>query len=110
MINEFDITDLLKESVPLFPEPISFPAEDLVQINQRLEQLTVEVNTHHIKLELETLKQAKAEIYVLNQALTQQQNDNITLREQMATLSNIIFSELDCLTQRTHCCLGRIHH
>ena len=90
MMNEFDINDLLNESVPLFPEPLSFPTEDLVQISQRLEQLTVEVNTHNIKLELETLKrqrlrrsleQAKAEIFVLNQALTQQQNDDTTLRE-----------------------------
>ena len=28
----------------------------------------------------------------------------------MATLSNTIFSELACLTQRTYCCLGKIHH
>ena len=27
----------------------------------------------------------------------------------MVTLSTTLFGELTCLTQRTHCCLGRLH-
>jgi len=118
-MNEFDVDDMLSEPIPLFPEPPSLPTVDVVQISQRLEQLTIEINTFNIKLELETLKrqrlrrslkQAKTEILVLNQALTQQNYENDALKEQMATLSNTIFSELACLTQRTYCCLGKIHH
>ena len=74
-MNEFDVDDMLSEPIPLFPEPPSLPTVDVVQISQRLEQLTIEINTFNIKLELETLKrqrlrrslkQAKAEILVLN--------------------------------------------
>ena len=104
---------------PFFPEPLSLPNDDLVLISQRPEQLTVDVNTHSIRLELESLKrqrlrrslkQAKAKIIILNQTLTQQNHENATLREQMAMLSSTLFSELACLTKQTHCCLGRIHH
>jgi len=118
-MNEFNLNDLLNDSVPLFPEPLSFPTEDLIQLSQRLEQLTVKVKTQNIIIELETLKrqrlrrsfkQIKSEVFTLNQTIVQQQNENAMLREQLATLNTTIFSELACLTQRTHCCLGRIHH
>ena len=42
--------------------------------------------------------------------MTQKQSENDLLREQMVTLSTTQFGELACLTQRTHCCLGRLHH
>ena len=67
------------------------------------------MNAFSIKLELETLKrqclrrslkQSNSEILALKQALTQQNYDNIALREQMAMLSNTVFSKLACLTQR----------
>ena len=105
-MNEFDISDLIYDPIPLFPEPLSLSNEDLVKISQSLEQLTIDVNTNSIKLELETLKrqrlcrslkQAKAEILVLNQALTQQNYEYATLKEQVATLSNTLFSELAAL-------------
>ena len=76
--NTFDMNKLLND--PLFPEPVSYPNNDLIFINQRLEQLSVEVNTQNIKLELETikrqrlrrsLKQAKTEIVTLSQLLAQ---------------------------------------
>jgi len=116
-LNSFDMNELLND--PLFPEPVPFPNTDLIFINQRLEQLSVEVNTQNIRLELETLKrqrlrrslkQTKTEIITLNQLLIQQTQEQAILREQLATLSDTLFSELACLTQRTHCCIGRIHH
>ena len=118
-MTDFNIDEFLNEPFPLFPQPLPLPVEDMVQLSQRLEQLSIEMNTVNIKLELETLKrqrlrkslkQSKTEILVLNQALTQQNYKNIALREQMATLSSTVFSEIACLTQRTHICLGRIHH
>ena len=111
-LNSFDMNDLLNQ--PLFPEPVSFPNTDLIFINQRLEQLSIEINTQNIRLELESLKrqrlrrslkQAKAEITTLNQMLTQMNHEHVTLKDQFATLSNTLFSELACLTQRTHCCV-----
>ena len=46
----------------------------------------------------------------LKEITSQQQTENNTLREQIATLNTTIFSELACLTKRTHFYLGRIHH
>jgi len=118
-MSDFNWNDLLNDSVPLFPEPLSLPSEDLIQLSQRLDQLTIDVNTQNIRAELETfkrqqlrrtVKQIKAEVSTLNQIINQQQTENNILREQIATLNITIFSELACLTQRTHCCLGRIHH
>ena len=99
--------------------PNCIPKTILVFINQRLEQLSVEVNTQSIKIELETLKrrrlrrsmkQIKNEITALSQLLAHQSQEQAILRNQIATLSENISSELACLTQRIHCCIGRIHH
>ena len=118
-MNEFNLNDLLNDFVSLFTEPLSFSTEDLIQLIQLLEKLTVEVNTQNIRIELEALKrqrlrrlfkQVKAKVFTLNQTIAQQQTENAMLREQLATLNTTIISELACLTQRTHCCLGRIHH
>ena len=51
-LNNFDISDLINE--PPFPETLSLPNDDLMFINQRLEKLTVDINTHSIRLELES--------------------------------------------------------
>jgi len=103
----------------MLPEPVLFPQNDLVFINQCLEQLSIDVNTQNIKLELETLKrrrlrrsmnQIKNEITALSQLLAHQSQKQVVLRSQIEILSESINSELACLTQRTHCCIGRIHH
>ena len=115
--DSFDINDLLND--PMLPEPVLFPQNDLVFINQRLEQLTIDVNTQNIKLELETLKrrrlrrslnQVKNDITSLSQLLAYQSQEQAVLRSQIEILSESINRELACLTQRTHCCIGRIHH
>jgi len=114
---DFELNDLLND--PMLPEPVLFPQNDLVFINQRLEQLSIDVNTQNIKLELETLKrrrlrrsmnQIKNEITTLSQLLAHQSQEQAVLRSQIEILSESIASELACLTQRTHCCIGRIHH
>ena len=88
-------------------------------ISQRLEQLTIDVNTQNIKLEVETLKrrrlrrslnQVKNDITSLSQLLAYQTQEQAVLRNEIEILSASINSELACLTQRTHCCMGRIHH
>ena len=118
-MTSFNFDDFLNEPFPLFPEPLQTPVEDIVQLSQRLEQLTVEVNTMNIKLELETIKrqrlrkslrQSNAEILAIKHELTQRNQDNITVNEQIVMMSQTVFSEIACLTQRTHLCLGRIHH
>ena len=50
----FDVNELLND--PMFPDPVPYPNNDLIFINQRLEQLSVEINTQNIKLELEIIK------------------------------------------------------
>ena len=114
---DFELNDLLND--PMLPEPVLFPQNDLVFINQRIEQLSIDVNTQNIKLELETLKrrwlrrsmnQIKNEITALSQLLAHQSQEQAVLRSQIETFSESIASELACLTQRTHCCIGRIHH
>jgi len=115
----FNFDDILNEPFPLFPEPIPTPVEDIVQLCQRLEMLTVKVNTMNIKLELETIKrqrlrkslrQSNAEILAIKHELTQRNQDNITVNEQIVMMSQTVFREIACLTQCTHLCLGRIHH
>ena len=115
--DSFDINDLLNDH--LFPEPVLFPQNDLVSISQRLEQLTIDVNTQNIKLEVETLKrrrlrrslnQVKNDITSLSQLLAYQTQEQAALRNEIEILSASINSELACLMQRTHCCIGRIHH
>jgi len=115
----FNFDDLLNDSFPNFPEPLSTPAEDVVHLSQRLDQLSIEMNTTNIKLELETLKrrrlhkslkQANNEILILKNELIQRRQDDIALNEHLALMSQTIFSEIACLTQRTHICLGRMHH
>jgi len=118
-MTSFNFDDLLNEPFPIFPEPLPTPVENIVQISQRLDQLSIEVNTMNIKLELETikrrrlrksLKQANDEILVLKNELIRRNQDNIALNEHLALMSQTVFSEIACLTQRTHICLGRIHH
>ena len=55
-MSDFNLNDILNDSIPLFPEPLSLPSEDLIQLSQRLDQLTIDVNTQNIRAELETLK------------------------------------------------------
>ena len=118
-MNDFDLNDLLNDPTPLFPEPLPSPSEDFIYLSQRTDQLIMDVNTEHLKIELEILKlqrlrksvkQLKSEVSILKQILNQKQAENDQLREQMTALNATIFSELTCLTQRIHCCLGRIHH
>jgi len=54
-MTSFNFDDLLNEPFPIFPEPLPTPVEDIVQLSQRLDQLSIEVNTMNIKLELETI-------------------------------------------------------
>jgi len=112
-LNNFDISDLINE--PLLPEPLSLP--NVYKSASRVIDRWCQY--HSIRLELESLKrqrlcrslkQAKAEIFILNQTLTQQNHENVTLKEQITTLSSTLFSELACLTQRTHCSIVRIHN
>ena len=117
-MNDFNLNDLLNDSITLFLEPLPLPSEDSIQLSQRLDQLTIDVNTQNLRVELETLKrqqlrqtvkQLNAEVTTFNQIASQQQTENNMLREHIAALSTTIFSELADLTKRTHCCLGRIH-
>jgi len=115
----FNFDDLLNDPFPIFPEPLPTPIEDIVHLSQRLDQLSIETNTVNIKLELEkikrrrlrkSLRQANDEILALKNELIRCNQDNIALNEHLASMSQTIFSEIACLTQRTHICLGRIHH
>ena len=77
------------------------------------------MSTQNLKIELEILKgqrlrksvkQLKEEVSTLKKVLNQKQAENDQLREQMIALNTTIFSELSCLTQRTHCCPRHTHH
>ena len=92
----------------MLPEPVLYPQNDLVFINQRLEQL--ELETLKRRRLRRSMNQIKNEITALSQLLAHQSQEQAILRNQIVTLSESISSELACLTQRTHCCIGRIHH
>jgi len=94
---DFDINELLND--PILPEPVLYPQDDLAFLSQRLEQLSVEVNTQNIKLELETLKrrrlwrsmkQVKSEITALSQLIAHQSQEQAILLNQIATISETI--------------------
>jgi len=75
--DSFNINDLLSDTMP--PEPMLFPQNDLVFINQRIEQLIIDVNTQHIKIELETMKRRR-----LRRSLKQFKNDVASLSQLLA--------------------------
>ena len=117
-MNEFDLDELLNESHPISPVPISPSNDDIMNLSKRLDHLTIDMNTQNLTIELEKMKrcrlrrsykQLKSEILSLRQTTTQLQADNDLLREQISTLSSTLFGEIACLTTRVHCCLGRIH-
>ena len=118
-MSEFNLNEFINDSVPFFPERLLLSTEDVMCLSNKIDQLTIDVNTQNLKIELKTLKrqklcrsikQLKSEIFSLKQIVTQKQSENDLLREQMLTLSTTLFGELSCLTQCTHCSLGRIHH
>ena len=75
--DSFDINNLLDD--PMLLEPVLFPHDDLVLISQRLEQLSIDVNTQSIKLEVETLKRRR-----LRRSLNQVKSDIASLSQVLA--------------------------
>jgi len=89
-----------------------------MNLSKQIDQLTVEVNTQNLTIEIERMKRRKlrrsfrllkSEVFSLRQTTIQIQTDNNVLKEQISILSTTLFSEIACLTTRVHCCLGRIH-
>ena len=118
IIDNLEMNNLITESLPFFPEALIPSTDDVMFLSKRVDQLTIDVNTQNLKIELEklkrcklgnSLKQLRTEVISLWQVIVQQQAENNILKEQVATLSNTLFSELACLTSRTHCCLSRLH-
>jgi len=84
-MNEFDLDELLNESHPISPVPISPSNDDIMNLSKRLDHLTIDMNTQNLTIELEKMKQRrlrrsfkqlKSEILSLRQTTTQLQSDN----------------------------------
>ena len=56
-MNEFDLDNLINDFTPFFPEILLPSTEDIMCY--RIDQLTIDVNTQNLKIELETLKRHK---------------------------------------------------
>ena len=117
-MNEFNLDELLSESHPISPVPISLLIDDIMNLSKLLDYLTIDLNTQNLTIEIERMKrrrlrrsfrQLKSEVLSLRHTTIQLQVNNDTLREQISTLSTILFSEIACLTTRVHCCLGLIN-
>ena len=89
-MNEFDLDELLSESHPISPVPISPSNDDIMNFSKRLDYLTVNMNTQNLTIELEKMKrrrlrrsfkQLKSEIPSLSQTTTQLQSDNDLLTQ-----------------------------
>ena len=105
-----DLDKLMNESLPFIPVDLFPSTDDMTFLNNKIEQLTVDVNTQNLKIELGRLKrrklgstvwQLKGDLLSLRQTVEQVQAENNLMKEQIATLSNAFF--------RTHCCLSRLH-
>jgi len=115
IIDNIDTDNLITESLPFLPEALIPSIDDITFLSKRVDQLTIYVNTQSLKIELEKHNRRKlwssikTEVLSLRQIVAQQQTENNILKEQVATLSNTLFSELVCLTARTHCFLSRLN-
>ena len=114
-----DLNNLMNEPLSFLTADLFPPTNDIITISKQLEQLTIDVNTQNLKIEVERLKrqklgrfvrQLKHESFSSRQLITQLQEENNTLKEQIATLNNTMSSEIARVTVLTHCCLGRLHH
>ena len=108
----------MNESLPLIPVDFCPSTDDMTFLNNKIEQLTVDVNTQNLKIELEwlkrrklgsTVRRLKSDLLSLRQTVEQVQAENNMMREQIAALSNTFFSKTTFMIVRTHCCLNRLH-
>ena len=116
IIDDFD--GLMSESLPLIPVDLFPSTDDMILLNNKIDQLTVDVNTQSLRIELEKLKRQKlgdtvrrlkSDLLSLRQTVEQIQAENKIIREQLSALSNTFFSEMACMSVRVHCCLRRFH-
>jgi len=117
-MSDFNLDELLIDPQPFFPVTLSLSAVDVMNLSKRIDQLTIEVNTQNLTIEIEQMKRRrlrrsfkllKSEVLSLKQTTVQIQADNNVLKEQISTLSTTLFSEIACLITRVNCCHGRIH-
>ena len=57
VIDDFD--RLMNESLPLIPVDLFPSTDDMILLNNKIDQLTVDVNTQNLKIELEKFKRLK---------------------------------------------------
>ena len=113
-----NITNFLDEQF-IYPQMEWFPApNDIITLSKQIENLSLNVNTQGLKLELEkmrrpklgaTLKRVKQDSIPLHRMVTQLQRDNGILRKQFSASDNIHYSETARLRVFTYCCLSRLH-
>ena len=58
-MSDFNLDELLIESQPIFPVTVSPSAEDIMNLSKRLDQLTIEVNTQNLTIEIERMKRRR---------------------------------------------------
>ena len=80
-MNEFDLNNLINDFTQFFPEILLPSTEDVMCLSKKIDQLTIDVNTQNLKIELETLKRRK-----LRSSIKQVKSEVLSLKTFCITL------------------------
>ena len=109
---------ILDDSLNLNLTDLFPPAEDTLSLDKHIEQLSIDLNSQYLKIEIEKLKRQKLKATIkrvqqksapIPQVLAQLQNDNAVMREQLSSISNFFASDTARISLITHCCFNRFH-
>jgi len=76
LINNVDLDNLINDSLPLFPEALLPSTEDIMLLSRKIDRLTIDVNTHNLRIELEKMKRCK-----LGSSLRQLKSEVLSLKQ-----------------------------
>ena len=98
MNNNYDLP-ANKAKFPMLDDSLNFnlidlfsPTEDTLSLNRQIEQLSVDLNTQHLQIEVEklkrqklktTIKRVRQESVPIHQVVAQLQSNNAVMREQL---------------------------
>ena len=75
-MNEFELDELLSESHPISPIPISSSNDDIMNLSKRLDHLAIDINIENLTLELEKMKRRK-----IRQSVKQLKSEILSLKQ-----------------------------
>jgi len=109
----------LHPEISLFDTTYLFPSVDTVNaLSKRVEQLSIDVTTHELKIEIEklkrkrlgtNLKRTRQSTMPVHNVIKQLQSDCNIMKEQLGAFQNVYASEIARLRIFSSCCLSRIN-